>query len=127
MFQLQYAKWNHAGKLDHLCANLVFVGRCSPSSVGPFPFSVLLYTVQVCIDITNRYFYANIRNKDCKTRYYHNYYVTSASLPIARRVFYDMSPSVLEIADHFFVDTELCHWIEAEFAFSQYVAMSSTR
>lgn len=52
---------------------------------------------------------------DCKTRYYHNFQVQSASSGLAVRRYYtpDM-PKYIEVTDHTFVDEELCELIRME-------------
>lgn len=42
-----------------------------------------------------------------------------ASNPDSERKYYGGVPKAIEVTDHVFVDTELCHWIRAEFAFPQ--------
>lgn len=64
---------------------------------------------------------------DCKTRYYSNYFITSASDNDAQRRYYGDIPRYIEVTDHYFVDHQLCKWITNEFVFPQYITESQCR
>ncbi|EIW54821.1 uncharacterized protein TRAVEDRAFT_39313 [Trametes versicolor FP-101664 SS1] len=53
--------------------------------------------------------------KDCKTTYYHNYYVHSNA---ATRTFYPQIPKFLQIATHYFVTPDVCEMFANMMTFS---------
>jgi hypothetical protein len=64
----------------------------------------------------------------CKSRFYHNFKVKSASCPDSFREYYDTSvPQYIEITDHIYVDQGFCKWVRLEIAINAYVNLSHDR
>ncbi|KAJ4467726.1 hypothetical protein C8J55DRAFT_438525, partial [Lentinula edodes] len=62
--------------------------------------------------------------RTCNTRYFHNYYVTRASEPLAQRIYYGGIPDILQISEQILVESSLAILFENQMTFQHASAQS---
>ena len=104
--------------------------HCSRCLTECYLYSVRLFIATVYFPfVLQPSICAHINNpSECKTRYYHNYYVSNASSADSERVFYSTEdPNYVEITDHIYVDKDFCTWVRLEITINQYVKANGLR